>query len=615
MAIVLQLSTRRAVFRILILAVAVFLFGRLLYLQVFRTEHYRRLSQENRMRVIPEPAMRGLIVDRNGTELAGNRPSYVISVIPGEIERHSWVLEKLSARLGTEIDELRRKVRAGRAMPYWPVVIQRDVDFRSICYFEEHIEQFPGVLFQIVSARQYVEGKWTGNVLGYTHEVTAHDLARRKSADMRPGSNTGVIGIEKQYDDHLRGSDGLRYLEVSALGRVVGPMPGVENKPPTPGSVIMLTIDQGLQELADSLLADYGSGVVIAIEPSTGEILCFVNHPGFSANLFSGVVQSDDWNQLLADSLRPLLNRATKGLYPPGSVAKLWTAGVALEKNIITEHTTLTPCYGGLQIGNRYFRCHKASGHGRLAVVDAIAQSCDVFFYQLGRKLGIDNWADYTRGCGFGQKTGIDVPDEDAGLVPDVDYYNRRYGKGGWTKTLAANLAIGQGELLTTPLQVAQSIAGLANRGQVMVPHFLRAYQAPGRSWVMLEPELSFKFPFTQETLDIIIAGAKAVVADKNGTAHWLADDRYTMAGKTGTAQNPHGLEHAWFAAFAPADTPVIAVAVLVENAGHGSVAAAPIARQIIEAYFEKYYPTLLETPIEDTLRIAPLAATTPTSQ
>lgn len=611
----LRLSTRRTTLRVLILAIAVFLFGRLLYLQVFRAEHYRRLSQENRMRVIPQSALRGLIVDRNGAELAGNRPSYVISVIPGEIERHDWVLEKLSARLGTEVDELQRKVRAGRSMPYWPVVLQRDVDFRSICYFEEHIEQFPGVLFQVAATRRYVGGEWTGNVLGYTREVTAHDIARQKSAGIRPGGYTGATGIEKRYDDHLRGSDGLRYLEVSALGRVVGPMPGVENEPPTPGSVIMLTIDLELQRLADSLLADYGSGVAIAIEPATGEILCFVNRPGFSANLFSGVVQTDDWNRLLADSLRPLLNRATKGLYPPGSVAKLWTAGVALEKNIVNENTTLTPCYGGLQIGNRYFRCHKASGHGKLAVVDAIAQSCDVYFYQVGLKLGIADWADYTQRCGFGRETGLDVPDEDPGLVPDIDYYNRRYGKRGWTKTLAANLAIGQGELLTTPLQVAQFIAGLANRGQVMVPHFLRAYQTPGRPWAVHEPEPSFRLPFTQETLDLVIAGAKAVVADKDGTAHWLADDRYTMAGKTGTAQNPHGLEHAWFAAFAPADEPVIAVSVLAENAGHGSVAAAPIAREIIEAYFEKYYPLLMETPTEDTLQTNPLVATEPTAR
>ncbi len=605
----LKLNTCRTVFRVLILSVALFLFGRLLYLQAFRTEHYRGLSQKNRTRVIPESALRGIIVDRNGAELAGSRPSFVISVIPREIERHSWVLAKLSARLGTGVDELRRKVRSGRSMPYWPVALRRDMDLQSICYFEERIEQFPGVLFQVAPTRRYTKGKWTGNLLGYVREVTARDIARQKAAGMQPGAYTGAAGIEKQYDNYLRGADGCRHLEVSALGRVVGPMPGEEDKPPTPGSVIMLTIDKDLQQLGDSLLADYGSGAAIAIEPFTGEILCFVNRPGFSANLFSGVVHPDVWNQLLADSLRPLLNRATKGLYPPASVAKLWTAGAALEKKVIDQGTTFNPCYGGLQIGNRYFRCHKASGHGKLSVVDAIAQSCDVFFYQVGLKLGVADWAEGTCGCGFGQKTGIDLPDEDPGLVPDIDYYDRRYGKGGWTKTLAANLAIGQGELLTTPLQVAQFIAGLANHGEVMVPHFLRAYQEPGRPWKIREPELSFRLPFTHETLDLLITGAKGVVADQHGTAHWLADDRYAMAGKTGTAQNPHGLEHAWFAAFAPADEPTIAVAVLVENAGHGSVAAAPIARSIIEAYFEKYYPLILEAPPADTIGPTPIAA------
>lgn len=598
----LTLRNRRVIFQVLILAGAVFLVGRLVYLQVFRSEHYRRLSHENRMRVTPEPALRGIIVDRNGAELAGNRPSFVISVVPREIRRHTGVLQRLSARLNTDADELGQRVRAGQSMPYWPVTIRRDVDFQSICYFEEHIERFPGVLFQTAAVRRYIPGNWTGNVLGYTREVTAREMARQQTADLRPGMYIGAAGIEKEYDRHLRGADGLRYLEVSALGRVIGSMPGAEDKPAIAGSVTMLTIDRDLQELADTLLAEYGSGVVIAIEPASGEILCFVNRPGFSANLFSGIVPQDQWNQLLADSLRPLLNRATKGLYPPGSVAKLWTAGAALEKGIIDENLTLTPCYGGLQIGNRYFRCHKASGHGKVSLVDAIAQSCDVYFYQVGLKLGIADWAKFVEGCGFSHETDVDLPDEDPGLVPDVDYYNRRYGPRGWTKTLAANLAIGQGELLTTPLQVAQFIAGLANRGTVMKPHFLRAYQVPGRPWEMPEPESSLEFPFSAHTIDLLIKGARAVVEDDHGTAHWLADDRYAMAGKTGTAQNPHGDDHAWFAAFAPVDNPLIAVVVLVENAGHGSVAAAPIARDIIETYLTKYYPSILPQPAVDSL-------------
>jgi penicillin-binding protein 2 len=608
----LTLKNRRLLFQALILAGAIFLVGRLVYLQVFRSEHYRRLSQENRMRVTPEPARRGIIVDRNGVELAGNRPSFVISVVPREIRRHSGVLQRLAARLNNDVVELQQKVRAGRSMPYWPVTIQRDVDFRSICYFEEHIEQFPGVLFQTAAVRRYIPGKWTGNVLGYTREVTARDMARKQTPGLRPGSYIGAAGIEKEHDQHLRGADGLRYLEVSALGRVIGSMPGVADKPSVAGSVTMLTIDNDLQELADSLLAEYGSGVVIAIEPASGEILCFINRPGFSANLFSGIMPQDQWNQLLADSLRPLMNRATKGLYPPGSVAKLWTAGAALETGTIDEHTTFAPCYGGLQIGNRYFRCHKASGHGKLSLVDAIAQSCDVYFYQVGLKLGIADWAEYTAGCGFGRETDIDLPDEDPGLVPDIDYYDRRYGKRGWTKTLAVNLAIGQGELLTTPLQVAQFIAGLANRGKVMRPHLLRAYQAPGRSWEMQEPESSFEFPFAQKTIDLLIKGARAVVEDDNGTAHWLADKRYAMAGKTGTDQNPHGNEHAWFAAFAPVDKPLIAVVVLAENAGHGSVAAAPIARDIIEAYFKKYFPSILSQPVVDSLPPSPITVAEP---
>ncbi len=606
-------QTRRVVLRVLILALVLLLGGRLVYLQIFRGDYYLTVSEENRMRVSPESALRGPIVDRQGVEIAGNRPSFLISVVPREIRRHTEVLDRLARQLGTEKEEFQRKVSAGRSMPYWPVALRRDADFKSICYFEEHIENYPGVIFQIAAARRYIEKPWTGNFLGYTRELTARDIARRKSRGLRPGGYTGAAGLEKEYDDHLRGTDGYRYLEVSALGRVIGPMPGVPDEPPQPGSVIMLTVDVELQDLADSLLAEYGSGVVVAIEPSTGEILCFNNHPGFSANLFSGVVPEDDWNSLLADPARPLMNRATKGLYPPGSVAKLWVIGAGLEEGIIDPGTTFKPCYGGLQIGNRYFRCHKASGHGSLSAVDAIAQSCDTYFYQLGLKMGIDTWAKYTSACGFGVETGVDLPDEDPGLVPDVDYYNRRYGKRGWTKTLAANLAIGQGELLTTPLQIAQFIAGLANRGRVMRPHFLRGYRIPRREWELPAPEVSFALPFSQQTIDVIIDGATAVIADKHGTAHWLADKRYTMAGKTGTAQNPHGNEHAWFAAFAPVENPKIAVAVIVENAGHGSTVAAPIANKIIEAYLQKYYPEIMspseELPTPDTTLTRPIVS------
>ncbi len=592
-----SIRTRRLIFQVAIIAIGLLLGGRLVVMQLLRGDHYRKISHENRMRVVPEPAMRGTIVDRADAGLAGHRPSFVISVIPHEIRRHPTVLQNLAANLSTEYSDMRQKVRAGSALPHWPVVLRRDVEFRSLCYFEERIQEYPGVLFQTVAARRYTPGSWTGSLLGYTREVTARELRSDPDSDLRPGNQVGATGIEKVYDRQLRGIDGLSYLEVSALGHVVGPMPGTTDKSAVPGAMTRLTIDRNLQNLADSLLGEYGSGAAIAIEPSTGEVLCFVSHPGFSANLFSGRIPSDAWNRLLADSLRPLLNRGIKGLYPPGSVAKLWVAGAALEEGVLTERMTLTPCYGGLQIGNRYFRCHKPSGHGELAIVDAIAQSCDTYFYQVGLKLGIDTWADYTRHCGFGTETGIDLPGEDPGLVPDSEYYDRRYGKRGWTKTLAANLAIGQGELLTTPLQIAQFISGLANDGTVMKPHLLRGYRMPERDWKLVKPEVSFMLPFSDGTLRLIQDGAIAVVADEDGTARSQANPYFTLAGKTGTAQNPHGNEHAWFVAYAPVEDPLISVAVLVENAGHGSVAAAPLARKLIEKYFQEYYPQIMPPP------------------
>jgi penicillin-binding protein 2 len=304
--------------------------------------------------------------------------------------------------------------------------------------------------------------------------------------------------------------------------------------------------------------------------------------------VFSGVVSESLWTAVTTNAAYPLLNRDLNGLYPPGSTFKLITVGAGLEERAIDVNSTFRPCYGGFQFGTRFFRCWDNNGHGALSAVHAIEASCDVYMYQLGLKMGVDVLSKYMDACGFGKPTGIDLPGEAACLNPNSAYYNSRYGKNGWTKALTLNNAIGQGEILTTPLQLAQLYCGLANHGIVYRPHLVKSIRHPNGKVDQIIPEVSFKLPFSESTLGILTEGHRLVVEGKQGTARRLKNDLYSIGGKTGTAQNPHGNNHALFVGVAPLENPEIVCCAIVENAGHGSEVAAPVVGQIIRKYMEK---------------------------
>jgi penicillin-binding protein 2 len=326
----------------------------------------------------------------------------------------------------------------------------------------------------------------------------------------------------------------------------------------------------------------------VAIDPNNGEILAFVSVPAFDANMFAGVLRKKDWDRLVSDPHKPLLNRIIKGEYPPASTYKLIVAGAGLEEGIIEADTKFASCTGGYRFGNRVFKCWNLSGHGKLGVIDAIIQSCDVYFYQMGQKLGLEKFAEYSRKCGFGSLTGIDVPGEMDGLVPDKDWYDRKLGKGKWPISVIINLSIGQGEVLTTPLQLANFYAALANGGTLYKPHLMRmAFN--DKDTTHYKVETISHLPFSDSTMAILKEAAVGVLYDERGTARGSKIKGIKFGGKTGTAQNPHGNEHALFCAFAPLENPVIAVACIAENAGHGSEAAAPIVSKMIYHYLEKH--------------------------
>lgn len=565
-------------------AILLVLIGRLFQMQVLSSDEYYRTATENRIRVLPVTAPRGIIFDRTGKPLVTNRTSFAISVLPSDF-RGTEARAKLAHVLDIEDDQLDDRLSRRKAMPLEPVGIYYDADFRTICRLQERLDEFPGVLVGNEMAREYPSTGWGGHVLGYVREVSASDQQRAQQEGKRLRGLIGAVGLEKEYDEQLRGIDGVRYTQMNALGQFVGSMPGFEDVQPVPGTDLRLTLDLRLQRLADSLLADYDAGTVVALDVETGGVLCYVTRPGFDANAFSGVLSSEEWDSLRSDPRHPLLNRGIRGLYSPGSTMKLAVAAVALEKGIVTPSTRFKSCTGGYRFGNRVFHCWKLEGHGSLDLAGAVEQSCNVYFYQLIQKLGLDTWSESISKCGFGERTGIDIPGEQSGLVPSREYYNNRFGKGRWSRGVTLNLAIGQGEFLVTPLQLAAYYAAIANNGVAMRPHFLYATRPPGSEWVPFNSEIRLELPYRPSTVQFLLDAAAAVVQGEHGTARRFQDEAVDLAGKTGTAQNPHGKEHAWFAGFAPAIKPEIAIVALVENTGHGSEFAAPICYQIARAF------------------------------
>jgi penicillin-binding protein 2 len=577
-------SRARASLAVMFFALLVLISG-LFYHQIIRYRYFHEQSENNRIRIRPIIPKRGVIYDRNMKMIADNRLSYTVSIIPCEQVKGATI-PRLSALLGVDTSEIKEKMAANFTSIYIPALVRRDQGIDVISALEENAEYYPGVVYSVESVRRYSEGISAETFIGYLGEVSPEEVDLQSPKGYRPGRLIGKKGVEKTYDAILRGIEGADYIEVSARGQIIGQYEGRDKIPGIPGSDLALTIDVELQKVAmhffDSI---QHAGGVAAIDPRNGEILALASSPGLDPNLFSGIIPSDVWQRIVSDSNHPLLNRPLTGLYPPGSTLKLLTAGAGLETGIIDEETRFRPCYGGMRFGNRYFKCWEPRGHGSLNVYHAIEQSCDVFFYQLGQKLGVDLFGEFASKCGFGRKTGIDIGGEQAGIVPSSAYYDRVYGKKQWSKLLVVNLAIGQGEFTITPLQLAQFYAGLANHGTVYKPHLLKQTLNPDGTATPVKPEVSFTLPFSERTLAILNGGLGLVVQGDRGTARGQRNKYYKIGGKTGTAQNPHGRDHSWFVGYAPLENPQIVVCAIVENAGHGSEVAAPLVSRIIKQY------------------------------
>jgi len=551
-------------------------------MQIIQQPRYSEKSDENSVKPIYEVAPRGVLYDRNHQVLVGNKPSFTLRITPSKYDKK--LSPYIEAILGVNpgyVDNI-LKQNEGYSK-YIPRRIAKDVNFKVISWYEENSSKLPGVDYVMETQRDYSFGVSGSHMFGYTKEIPLEILQKRKEEyDM--GDEIGFAGLEKTYEDILRGEKGIKYMLVDSRQRTIGRYKnGNEDVNTVKGYDLILTIDKDAQKVAEEAFKDK-RGAAVAIDPSTGEILAFVSAPQYDLNDFAKVTSNEIWHKLNNDVDRPMFNRATMSIYSPGSTFKIVSAVAALEDGIIDTTFRLT-CAGGFQFGNRYFKCDEV--HGVVNLITSIEKSCNTFYYQLILKNGLDRWHNYATRFGFGKKTGVDIPEESAGLVPSTQYYDKVFGKGRWTKGFLVSLGIGQGELSVTPIQLAQYAGLLANYGQSATPHFLKGYvETKTNKFVETKPH-TFDIGISRQTLEIV-RRAMYYVVNRAGTARSIKDPDIIIAGKTGTAQNSQGKPHAVFISFAPYDNPKIAVAVIVENAGYGSVAAAPIARDIIKAYLLK---------------------------
>lgn len=565
----------------------VLLLLRFFFIQVAQQDHYLRLSNNNRLKALPIHATRGLIFDRNGKLLVDNKASYSVAAIPLELRTKGEheVVKKAAMLLGLEEGRVLKTIERRKRRSFEPITLKRNVDFRTLSILEENIDKYPGIIYQVDPRRAYVYGMSAAHLLGYTGEMSEAESKRMKKEGYLYGEQIGKTGLEKQYEKYLRGVPGIRYVEVNAVGKKINELKD-KYTPPEAGSNLYLTLDIDLQQVAEQAFSPTLRGALVAMDPRTGEILALLSRPAYDPNVFSVALSNAQWKALNTVQ-QPLLNRALQGLYPPGSTMKMLTALAALETGAIDRHTLFSPCHGAYRFGTSTFRCWKSAGHGRLDVHEALVNSCNVYFYQVAQKLGLRNWSTFARFFGLHQKTGIDLPGEVAGLVPQEAYFNKKYGKNGFTKGQMLNLAIGQGDMLSTPIELASYTAILANGGNRVTPYLMkRVVSSRGGTIATTEPHIVPITAVTSLNYELIKDAMQDVIVHRNGTAHACNIPGIKIAGKTGSAENSHGRTHALFTAFAPADNPTIVITVIVENAGHGGSIAAPIARRVFEQYF-----------------------------
>ena len=561
---------------ILILAAAFF------RLQVLGGGSYELQSRNNRLRPIPIPAARGAIYDRHGELLAESIPGYSLSLLSSPPDSARATLERLSPYLGLDSIGIDKILERRRRNPQLPVLVRDDLSFDQVAAVEERRPEFRLVVIETHPRRRYPAGPVVAHVIGYVGEISEAELDSDEFVEYEAARIVGKEGIERSYESVLAGAAGTRYVEVNARGSIVRDFPSELERSAQPGTDLTLTLDLALQQFADSIFPQGDRGAVVALDPRNGEVLVLSSQPSFDPNLFVGGISELDWASIRDDPGQPILKRAAAALYPPGSTWKLVLATLAMRGGSVDIDTYMpTSCRGALQYGNRAFRCWRPEGHGPLDLSGAIKESCNVFFYQVGLRVGLDPILEGVNGLGFNQATGLDIPGEISGrFPPSRDWYDQRFGRRGWTESVILNLSIGQGETEQSLLRMAQFYSALATGQSPVVPHLLRSevLERVRENWTLDLPEARRQG---------LVGALTRVVNEPGGTAYWHRPREWTLAGKTGTAQNPHGEPHSWFVGFAPVEDPRIVIAAIVEN-GHPddrTSRAVPLASEIVSRY------------------------------
>jgi penicillin-binding protein 2 len=590
-----------------VLALFTVFIGRLFQLQILEGDYLATRSQENYVRTVQLDAPRGMIVDRDGRAIAASRPAYHVDVMPNEVLNPWRTWSVLAAILGRDPEEISAKVGRpkGRAR-FQAVSLSEDLSFEQRAMVAEHRYALPGIEFYGKPLREYVHGELAAHLLGTIGEIDQKELGREDLADYRAGETIGKTGIEASYEVHLRGRSGGVNRIVDVAGREIEELDRIE---PTPGGRVVLAMDLDLQQAAEAafLTGDPAEprrmGAIVALDPNNGDVLAMVSSPTYDANAFAGSISRDIWRSLNADEWHPMRNRAVAGVYPPGSTYKAFVAAAGLSEKTITPSNT-SHCNGFYRLGRRTYRCWKKGGHGTVDLQRALAGSCDVYFYELGRKLGVETLARYAKLFGLGVPTGIAVRGESPGLVPTPEW-KRRVRKEPWVEGETISLSIGQGANLVTPIQLAVSYATIANGGNVVEPRVvLRKETWDGELVEELPAIVRARHVIDPAVLDLVKKGLMSVVMDPGGTGRRAQVPGINVAGKSGTTQvvsldvvkglAPQNIpiryrDHALFAAFAPVESPEIVVVAIVEHAGGGGGAlAAPMTQKVMARYFSK---------------------------
>lgn len=577
-------SGRLQFLRVVAVCIILVLIGRAGYLQVYDGELYARLAEGNRIRIIPAEAARGTFYDRNGELLVTNRPGFTVSLLPLTEPISPEVIARVSALIHVPVEEIQKKIDAH--IGFDPIRIKNDVLPDIVSIIEEQKDSYPGVVVEVLPVRDYIFGEYAAHVFGYVSEINEEELERRKGEGYKSGDIIGKFGLERVYDKEVRGIKGGEQVEVDVSGR---PVQILGRQSPIQGNDLVLTIDSHIQEAAERAVDDQLAAVhahaaaAVVMNPQTGEILAMVSRPAFNPNLFAGGISTVNWNMLNNNPYHPMDNKAITGEYPPGSTFKIVTGTAALAEHKVTAQEKI------FDSGRHWIIPKTNAGGEALGWIDfeqAMAHSDNVYFYEMANRLGVDTLERYARLFGLGTRTGIDLPYEAEGLVPNRKYKADNYEDGEWYLSETFDAAIGQGFNLVTPLQAAMVVSEIAANGQRYRPHLVqRIVDVNGNTVREIKPELLSTLEVDPSVIHHVQEGLHSVTKLGTGTA-LFAGFPVDIAGKTGTAENSQGRDHSWFVAYGPYKNPNVVVAVIVEQGGFGSVAAGPIARRILEAAF-----------------------------